>query len=60
MSEGIDFTTEEQTFRFETTDTLILEMPFEMLFQFGSAELAELGDVTIEISDITIWQRSVA
>ena len=60
VSEGIDFTTEEQTFRFETTDTLILEMPFEMLFQFGSAELAELGDVTIEISDITIWQRSVA
>ena len=60
VSEGIDFTTEEQTFSFDTTDTLILDMPFEMLFQFGSAELAELGDVTIEISNITIWQRSVA
>ena len=60
VSEGLDFTTEEQTFRFDTTDTLILDMPFEMLFQFGSAELAEMGDVTVEISDITIWQRSVA
>ena len=56
----IDFTTEEQTFSFDTTDTLILEMPFEMLFQFGSADLAEMGDVTIEISNITILQRSVS
>ena len=55
VSEGIDFTTEEQTF-----SLLILEMPFEMLFQFGSADLAEMGDVTIEISNITILQRSVA
>ena len=60
VSEGIDFTTEEQTFSFDTTDTLILEMPFEMLFQFGAADLAEMGDVTIEISNITILQRSVA
>ena len=60
VSEGIDFTTEEQTFSFNTTDTLILDMPFEMLFQFGSAALAEMGDVTIEISNITILQRSVA
>ncbi|MBQ5950601.1 MAG: DUF5011 domain-containing protein [Lachnospiraceae bacterium] len=59
VSEGIDFTTEEKTFSFETTETLILDMPFEMLFQFGSAALAEMGDVTIEISDITIWQKSV-
>lgn len=60
VSEGIDFTTEEQTFRFDTTDTLILDMPFEMLFQFGSADLAAMGDVTIEISSITIWARSVS
>ena len=60
VSEGIDFTTEEQTFSFDTTDTLILDMPFEMLFQFGSADLAEMGDVTIEISNITILQRSVS
>ena len=60
VSEGIDFTTEEQTFTFETTDTLIMEMPFEMLFQFGSNDLAAMGEVTIEISSITISQRSVA
>ncbi len=59
LSEGIDFTTEEQTFTFETTDTLIMDMDFEMLFQFGSADLAAMGEVTIEISDITIYQRSV-
>ena len=59
VSESIDFTTEEKTFRFETTETLILDMPFEMLFQFGSAALADMGDVTIEFSNITIWQRSV-
>lgn len=59
ISEGMDLTTEEQTFTFETTDTLIMDMDFEMLFQFGSAETAELGDVTIEISDIKIYQKSV-
>ena len=60
VSEGIDFTTEEQTFRFNTTDTLILDMPFQLLFQFGSADLAEMGDVTIEISNVVIWARSAA
>ena len=59
VSEGIDFTTTEQTFSFTTTDTLIMDMDFEMLFQFGSAETAELGEVTIEFSNITIWQSSV-
>ena len=59
VSEGIDFTTSEQTFSFTTTDTLIMDMDFEMLFQFGSADTAGLGEVTIEISNITIWQSSV-
>jgi len=59
VSESIQFTTEEQTFTFETTDTLIMDMDFEMLFQFGSSELPGLGEVTIEITDITIYQRSV-
>ena len=59
ISESIDFTTEEQTFTFKTTDTLIMDMDFEMLFQFGSADTAALGSVTIEISDITIYQESV-
>ena len=59
LSEGIDFTTEEQTFSFTTTDTLIMDMDFEMLFQFGSVDLANMGDVTIEFSNITILQSSV-
>ena len=59
VSEGIDFTTDEQTFSFDTTDTLVLDMDFEMLFQFGSADLASLGEVTVEITGITIYQRSV-
>ena len=59
ISEGIDFTTEEQTFTFETTDTLILDMDFEMLFQFGSNTLPDLGEVTIEFTNITIYQRSI-
>lgn len=59
VSERMELTTTEQTFTFATTDPLIMDMDFEMLFQFGSEETAELGDVTIEISDLTIYQRSV-
>lgn len=59
FSEGMELTTEEQTFTFETSDTLITDMDFELLFQFGSEATAQLGEVTIEITDITIYQRSV-
>jgi len=59
FSEGMDLTTEEQTFTFETTDTFVTDMDFELLFQFGSDATAQLGEVTIEITDITIYQRSV-
>lgn len=59
LSEKMDITTQEQTFSYATTDTLIMDMDFEMLFQFGSEETAQLGDVTIEISDITIYQMRV-
>ena len=59
FSEGMDLTTEEQTFTFETTDTFITDMDFELLFQFGSDATAQLGEVTIEIASITIYQRSV-
>ena len=59
LSERIDFTTEEQTFTFDTTETLILDMPFEMLFQFGSEETKQLGEVTIEISSLKIMQKKV-
>ena len=59
ISEGMDITTEEQTFTFETTDIFITDMNFEMLFQFGSEATAALGEVTVEISDITIYQKTV-
>ena len=59
VSQNLDLTEEEQTFTFDTTDTLILDMDFEMLFQFGSDATAQLGEVTVQISNITITQRSV-
>lgn len=59
ISEGLDLTTEYQTFSFTTTDTLIVDMNFEMLFQFGSSETAELGEVTVEFSDIKLYQMMV-
>ena len=59
ISEGIDFTTEEQTFTFTTTDPFILDMDVELLFQFGSAETAAAGDVTIEFTKIVIYQMPI-
>ena len=59
IAESMDLTTEEKTFTYETTDTLIMDMNFEMLFQFGSAATAQLGEVTVEITDIKIMQRAV-
>ena len=59
ISEGMDITTQEQTFTFETTDTFVTNMDFEMLFQFGSEQTAQLGEVTIEFSNVTIYQKSV-
>ena len=55
----MDLTTEEQTFTYETSDILITDMNFEMLFQFGSEATANLGEVTVEISSITIYQKTV-
>ncbi len=59
VSEGIDFTTEEQTFTFETKDTFITDMGCELLFQFGSEATANGGEVTIEFTNVTIYQRPV-
>ena len=59
ISQGIDFTTEEQTFTFETTDTFITDMDVELLFQFGSADTAALGEVTIEFISVNIYQRPI-
>lgn len=59
ISESLDLTTEEQTFTFETNDILITDMNFEMLFQFGSEATANLGEVTVEIVSVTIYQKTV-
>ena len=59
ISEGIEFTTEEKTFTFTTTDPFITEMPVELLFQFGSAETAALGEVTIEFTKFVIYQMPI-
>lgn len=59
VSEGMDLTTEFQTFRFATTDTFIMDMDFELLFQFGSDALSKLDEVTVEFSNVTIYQMSV-
>ena len=59
VSEGMSLTSEFQTFRFTTTDTLIMDMDFELLFQFGSEALAGMGEVTVEFQSITIYQTSV-
>ena len=60
LTQALDITTEEQTFEFKTTDTFVLDMEFELLFQFGSAALAEMGEVTLEISELVILQSKVA
>lgn len=59
ISKSIDFTTEEQTFTFETTDTFITDMDVELLFQFGSADTAALGEVTVEFTSVKIYQRPI-
>ncbi|MBQ1675767.1 MAG: hypothetical protein II069_07030, partial [Oscillospiraceae bacterium] len=59
VSEGMDFTTEEKTFTFETKDIFITDMPCELLFQFGSEATAALNGVTIEFTSVTIYQRPV-
>ena len=58
ISEGMDITTDFQTFRFTTTDTFITDMDFELLFQFGSEATSQMGENTIEFSNITIYKMS--
>ena len=59
FSESMDLTTEEKTFTYNTTDTFITDMDFELLFQFGSEATAQLGEVTVEITNLTIYQMKV-
>ena len=59
VSEGMDFTTEEKTFTFDTKDIFITDMPCELLFQFGSEATAALNGVTIEFTSVAIYQMPV-
>ena len=55
----MDLTTEFQTFRFSTKDTFVVDMDFELLFQFGSEALSNMGEVTVEFQNVTIYQTTV-
>ena len=59
FSEGMDLTTEFQTFRFSTKDTFVVDMDFELLSQFGSEALSKMGEVTVEFQNMTIYQMTV-
>ena len=59
FAEGMSLTQDFQTFRFATTDTFIMDMNFELLFQFGSEATSKLGEVTIEFQNVTIYQMNV-
>lgn len=57
--EGVQVGTTETTLTFTTDEPTIGASDYEMLFQFGSADLAAAGDVTIEVSEVTILQREL-
>ncbi len=59
IAESMTFTPETQTFRFETKDTFVMDMDFELLFQFGSEATANLGAATVELDNVTIYQMRV-
>lgn len=59
IAEGMDLTTEFQTFRFTTKDTFVMDMDFELLFQFGSEALSKAGETTIEFQNVTIYQMKI-
>ena len=56
---GVSVGTEEVTLEYTTTNAPIGESGYEMLFQFGSAALAAVGDVVIEVSEITVLQSEL-
>lgn len=59
VSETMVLTQEPQTFRFATTDTFVMDMDFELLFQFGSEATANAGEVTVQFDNVTIYQMLV-
>lgn len=54
--ESVSVGTQETTLEFKTTAATMGESDYEMLFQFGSQTLAQLGGAVIEISEITVLQ----
>ena len=54
--ETVSVGTEETTIEYTTTTPTMGTSDYEMLFQFGSQALAALGEVVIEISEITVLQ----
>lgn len=59
VAQTMALTTEPQTFTFETTDTFVMDMDFELLFQFGSEATANAGEVTVRFDNVTIYQKLV-
>ncbi len=61
LNNAVQIGTTEQTLEFVTDAPSIEASKCELLLEFGSAELAKLtGDVTIEISELTIGVRKLA
>ena len=59
ISAEVTFTTTETTIELTLDKPFATEMAFELLWQFGSAENAELGGAVIEFSNITIYSQDV-
>ena len=60
LTEVVDITTEEKEFVFNVSQEFVVNMNMELLFQFGSAASAELGEVTVTFSDMVILKTEIA
>ncbi len=59
LSQTVNFTTEVQEYSFTMSAALMADMNFELLWQFGSGENANLGSAVIEFSNIEILAQDV-
>lgn len=53
----LELNSEPRTFRFSTPSPIESDTDFELLFQFGSEETAQIDSVTVEFTNITIYQQ---
>ena len=60
LSESVEITTEEKEFTFTVSKEFVVDMNFELLFQFGSEATSKLGEVTITFSDMVIYKTEIA